>query len=568
MPVPVDTVFFAIKSALRLASAIKTAYLEATIDRPLVLPLPYFSPVDEASARAWFSDDEKGIEAARTSGRVTQLLKKAYLSPEESKELLDVYNVYYHEASNTREFLDHPGRVSGTDLGHALTIRMWGRDKASHPSALQRVGGTLVNVAVDYFAGTPEAVDERRPAGRALKAFLVSLDDTDFAEAPLRGLAGDLLSGVVESVAARPEILGRGPREGVFIAGVARSMAASATEFLSDPNTADDRDAGAWLGLAANAFLRGGADVVLANPALFLGDDPRTALVTDVGRVVADLVVGEKAPTFRKLLSGPGLETLSRAALAAVASRPEIVEDGRLKPLLLKLAEDLSGSPLDVAEISRLVLRRTGENLDVLWPADDPAEHLLVKTCAQLAAALAEKPAKGKWSPRLGGPQLLATAEALLDEVVDHPQWLLDKASPPVFQRTLGAMLAVLRTVDGRRLTPEGGLALLRAGMSAATARVSLASDGAAAVLRVVVDVLLDPPTPEALWTLARTSLAVAVGETVFRALARHGYAPEVLPRIEKLLRDLARNPATFAVEVLAVEIEALLAKKKKGKAK
>jgi hypothetical protein len=60
----------------------------------------------------------------------------------------------------------------------------------------------------------------------------------------------------------------------------------------------------------------------------------------------------------------------------------------------------------------------------------------------------------------------------------------------------------------------------------------------------------------------------VAVGEAIFAALARHGYTPEHLAKITKILKDLAANPATFSLDILVAQLDALLRPKKKGKSK
>lgn len=510
--VPVDTVFFAVQSALRLASAFKTAYVEATINRPLVLPLPAFTPVNADSARDWFRGE--GKSAAADCGRVGQLLAKPYPSDEDQKELVEIYNLYYHPSA--REFRG--------ELRHAFTIRMWANDEAGHPSPLQRVAGTLVNVAVDYFATSPGAVSERHPQGRALKAFLGAIDDTDFSSATLKEVAGDVLTGVLDAAPT----LARGPKESLLLSGVSASMAAAATDFLANANSAQLADGSAWLGLAANALIRGGSDVVLSNPELFLGEK---AALAGVGRVVADLVVGEDAPTFRNLLSGPGLETVSRAALGAVAAHPELLEDKRLKPLLVKLAGDLSTAPASFPEIARLVLARTSEEL----------EGPLSTAVAILAKA----------------PTLIGAAEWMLDEVVENPDWIPDGKLKRALE-TLGPLLEI------PRLSREGRVELLRAAIQAASARAGLRED-VDKVLKIILDVLFDEDLDaDARWTLSRTSVAVAVGGAVFGALARRGYTPSILPKLKKALEELAADPETFAVELVEAKLEALL--KKKGK--
>lgn len=50
-----------------------------------------------------------------------------------------------------------------------MTVRQWSQGElGDRPSALQRVAGTLVNIAVDYFVHTPGAISDKRPSDRVL----------------------------------------------------------------------------------------------------------------------------------------------------------------------------------------------------------------------------------------------------------------------------------------------------------------------------------------------------------------------------------------------------------------
>ena len=118
---------------------------------------------------------------------------------------------------------------------------------------MQRITGTLVNIAVDYFVQTPSAIDDDRPAGRALKSFLQALDDTDFATVPPDEISSGLMIALLETVAEHPRLLGGGANEQALIAKVSKGLATSATGFLENATDEQRRDAGAWLQLIGHS---------------------------------------------------------------------------------------------------------------------------------------------------------------------------------------------------------------------------------------------------------------------------------------------------------------------------
>ncbi|MGH7162721.1 MAG: hypothetical protein ACREID_04495, partial [Planctomycetota bacterium] len=441
-----ETVFFMVRAALRLGSSLRRAYVDAARGRSLALPLPRAPGVRYDSARSWFLTDETGKRAARGHPRIGRLLALDPPNEDQKAELVDLYLVLYAERVPSAG--EPRGQLSEEELFGLLEARQWAEGEfGGPPTALQQVAGTLVETAVDYFSGTPGAVSTRRPEGRALLAFLRAIDDVSFTDTPVRELAGDLLVAVLDGVAAHPDLAaGAEP----FVARVARVLADSARAKLSpDAPTATRGEASAWLALVARALLKGGAEVVLENPARFLHvrEGAEEDLVRHVGGALAELVIGEDAPRLRPLLSGAGLEKIARAALASVAKDPELLRtDHRgLQSILSALAGDLAELPglfsRDLfPELARLVLEKSGEHLDLVWGKrhQSAGRHLLVTASRTLLRALSREPAPGAtWRPRLSKERLLEVAEAVLDEVLDNPRWLVDEAGEA--SDTLGA---------------------------------------------------------------------------------------------------------------------------------
>src|SRR6185295_16171503 len=105
--------------------------------------------------------------------------------------------------------------------------------------------GEVANIAIDYFAHTPGAVSDKRPEGRALKAALEALDDTDFGNIDLRDAAGQIVLSVIGAVSANPDVAGGGEKQQVLVKSVASALAASAAKHLGPGTPTEARLAAA-----------------------------------------------------------------------------------------------------------------------------------------------------------------------------------------------------------------------------------------------------------------------------------------------------------------------------------
>ncbi len=545
-----EVVLFAIQASLRLYAAGRKAYVDGTRDRALTLPLPRAPGLDTSAAVDWFTLDPVGRKIAQANRRVLWLLKQEPRTLHQEAELRQLFVVFYSENNPTAEdATPGAGSITGSELSALLEIRQWSEaEDTGRRTALQQIAGTLVNIAVDYFAHMPGAVSQNRPEGRALFTFLQVIDDVDFANTPVNDIAGDLLVAVLDSVAASPTLLSGGEKEQLFLEKVTRTLAESAKLHLANASELEKRDASAWLQLVARALVKGGADSVLSNPVLFLGVQPgaEESLAKDVGATIADLVIGEDRVTFRPLLSGEGLNTVVKAALTSVAKNPDLLKMDKqgFKNVVLAVARDLGKQPnlmtADILpEIVRLVLEKSADNMDLIWGKDfsDPGKHLLVVASQQLLEALAMEPDDGKWSPTLTKDQVLRVAEVVFDEVIDNPDWLTKRAgeASPILNVAVTAALDSLREQDGRRLSTEVGVAALQASVTAVAVRLPLLDplpprgQGAGKVaLTAALDAIFETILDDALdtstrWPLARNSALQTLVEVGLEKLAKIG---------------------------------------------
>ena len=562
-----EVVFFAIQAGVRLYAAGRKAYVEATLDRPLLLPLPRGPGISAGAARTFFADDPQGmIIASRDENeRIRVLLASANagaLDREGEKEFTQIYFTFLRELKpNIFEDPVLPDEPKGHEFVAIMTVRQWSRGElGDRPSALQRVAGTIVNIAVDYFADTPGAISAKRPTGRALKAFLEAIDDLDFAEAPPAEIAGDLMIAVVESVDAHPDLIGNTETEKKLVQNIATTLTKSAKSHLENVPTEVRWEGSAWLQMIARAVVKGSLDTVLAGPNTVLGvGEAEGRFIQEVGGTFADLLIGPERLHFQTLLSGEGLNTLVKAALRATAKNPGILklDNQGLRNIVVGIAEGLSQQPNLLTEdifpeLASLVLEKSAANLDLVWPGDvnDPEHHLLLTGTRQLFLALAEETHEEGW-PTLTKNQIMGIAAVVFDEIIENPDWLLDRAElgdDSALRVAVSAAISSLLQHRDPRLSVDTAAAAILAAVNACAMRFELlrelppgGADSGKVAIRAAIDAVLesvfgDHVSAKEKWVRARnTTLATAL-EVALDRLARIGAEQK---HIEVLRREI-----------------------------
>jgi hypothetical protein len=478
------------------------------------------------------------------------------------------------------------------ELQTFITIRQWSDAEASKKiTALQRISGTLVNTAIDYFLEAPGAISDKKPEGRALRAFLEAIDDKNFADTPVENLAGDLLVAIVEAVKLEPQLIGNSETTEKLVKNITTSLSVSAKTYLNDLPTTEQRQRGEWLQLIAHSMVKGTAETVLSDPQKILGASKTEGVVIqEVGGAVADLLIGKddnRRLQFASLFSGDGLETVVKATLSAVTDNPDILKIGNdgLKKVLIEVADELEQVPELFAEdmypeLVRLVLEKSSANLSLIWSVNEnnPKKHLLVMASSELMKQLSKKPAAGQWKPVLTRTQALAVAEAAFDEVLDNPYWVkkiagVGGAGEKPLGVAISAILQSFAMVENGRFNNETIVAALKAGLNAGamdTALLKKVPQAAAGDVRVAITsavdaifngVLAGDSNARSQWHQARNSTISVAIEVVLEQLAHvaveKGVKQSQILKIETSIRDwIDRDPS---IESVAKEIKAEL---------
>jgi hypothetical protein len=321
-------------------------------------------------------------------------------------------------------------------------------------------------------------------------------------------------------------------------------------------------------------MVQSSAETILAQPSRFFDVGENEAdLVARVGGAMAELVIGEDALTFHRLLSGEGLARLTEAVVSAVAANPDLLKIGNqgIRAVLIALARDIEKAPGLLApdmlvELARLVLERTAENMDLIWGKrfSRPDRHLLVTATKTLLVELS-RPAPGGWRPVLTRDQILAIAEAVFDEVIDNPAWLIARADAgnPMLAEALRAIIDALRELDGDLFSADTFMAIIRTGLGAVAVRAEFLvrlPDAAgeqgkvaiAALLEAIFSTITDDNAPEGgRWRLARNSTILMVVEIVIDELAEYEINQETIDRVREAIQDLLAYEGPFEIETI-----------------
>jgi hypothetical protein len=569
-----QVVLFAIQATLKLYAGARQAYVDATLDRELILPLPRAPDLSKNinNIVQYFQTGE-GNEVRLEN----ELLQTLLLDPTKNGAELRTLYAYYFAEINDLDGDDMKGvEISAADLTHMLTIRQWGKNEdPGHPGTFQRMAGTIVEIAVDYFATMPGAVSESRPEGRALLAFLKGMSDIEFATENPRYLINGVMIGVLDAVAATPALLVTGEKEQLLIVGMSTALA-KAIDRPNDVNTEKKkRDAADWARVVAAAVARGATDTVLANPSLFLGKtDVGKFVLQDVVAQVADLAFGADKIELQKVLSTDGLTTIAQTALGAISRNPEILgsDNTGLTKLVREVTGTLAASKLkagrDLApHVISLVLECSAANLDMLWEGDrnDPGRNLLVVAAKQTLTVLSGVVAGPATPPTFAQDQLVSIVDAVFAQVQANPAWVVDQITGTHNEIVSAALTAALAAMKGRKPSQFGAEAardVLLASIVAVGTRIEFldhlpAGDAAAgkafltAVLDAILSAALEQPMPDSRrWQIARTKVVQSLVETSFSLLGKKGLTQANLGILRTVLDDLVSGrilPDDFA---------------------
>ncbi len=563
-----ELIIFAIRAGLKLGQQARTAYTEATINRELELPLPNFNPKPEiGAADTYFSSSGKGHldKIPRLKKLYEKSLKGEALMAEEKEEYLD----YYREFK--REDDIRSGLVKGDELGltpealiSIVKVRQWARGKSPFPSAYQRMLGTLIEVGIEYFSKNGDLLDVRSAKGRALKGFLNSIDDLDFASGDIDFLARELFVAAIEAVEENPALLGADEASEKLVEAIARGLVKDVKKHvagLGGVDLARKDQIYDWAQVILRSVIASSGDVVLQNPRMYLGLDEagEVALVTSVGRSVLDLLVENETLNFRNFFTRKSIDKIVEAALHVLTEYPSLagIDNKGLEKIFSQVVTELADSLHSLGfedilpELICLILEKTAENAALVWPDgfNDPAKHLLIVGVKEFLEQFAKSIEDDNgWKINFTRQQLIEVLEVVLDKLVRNPQWLIEIADSKdrCLGIVVGSVINALKEVPLNRVTPSTVRSILEEVIITVARRkdflAELEIDGrTASALEMILDtvvnsVLSDKVPPDARWALAREGVFELIVELALERLEREGISEKSIVELRKIL--------------------------------
>jgi hypothetical protein len=586
---------FAIQGALKLGKAAQQAYVDSTRNRGLILPTPEFNPDVNATVAAnyFFHEDPnyRPLEREKFEElmRLTNPDIDAELNEAQKRQLVEFYFEARMADPVTREFI-----TSSTDgsfftedsLKSIVEIRQWERGADGVVTPLQRVAGTIVEIAVDYYSSTPGALNNKSSQGKSLRVLLTALDDIEFSTVPIHDLPERLVVATIESLSQHSDILSGDKNTQELIKVTATALAGDVKTRIEviranrpSGNAEQEQRIVNWAEVVFRSVLSSGGKLVANDPKRFLGVDNQETetLVKHVGIAALDFVLSQPEGSIARAFGREGLDVVVRATFRLVGEHPEILTDTNnegLKGLLSNLATELSQfdalvAPGALPEVVRIILEKSGQNLPLIWPdTGDPGRHLLIASVSKTLAILTNVPNGASWRAKFGKAQLLEVLEFTLDEFVKNPGWMIDAAGQHSgsLEIAMEAIVDVLRTRADDRLSPETGLAILRSSLRAVGKHKKLIEqleDGKLAISSLIdtsISKIFDQALDEAVsWAIIRQDVITVVIDSALEAIGKTSVSQQHLDDFAALLdAELIRlaNGDPLNLELLKQTIE------------
>ena len=456
-----EFIMFAIDAGVRLGQKLNDVLVDATIERPLLLPVgELFGSVNEDDAIDFF-DDHPELTAAGMPyhgfNRADKL--KAYLTLKQ----IDVRIV--GSGGVSPEVIQIVSRLQ--------EFRQYEESFGAKP-AVQRVIGTIVEIGIDYFVAHPEAIGMKSSERKILQAFVENLDDVDFAEGTLDEIIGDMLVSAMETLQANTSLVADDVRTQALIGGVTNALLADIQAAGSIGALKRRED---FVRRIGSSILRGGAEAFSQNIDLFLPQDSDSKKL--VSSTLTHLLEGIKGK--EDLFTNESLEVLFDSALRSVAENAEVFSNNEvLRELIrgtLTSLTDATGKKVFSSETVSAVLAEAltvaAENIETLIDPANPQKQLLANATRAVAQSLSGTLAGGGTvKDLLSRGQLISLMGVVFEEVANHPEQLLGDADPgdrkAALAQIIGSVARALGNEPERFVTGEGFVTLVEIALQTA----------------------------------------------------------------------------------------------------
>lgn len=590
-----EIILFGIGAGARLYGQARQAYVEHTRERDLVLPLPGLDHESNVSrARGYFADNADGRRHVAQSESLRGLHAQAMADkdafeaadPDGAKEYVKLYD--FHRLQD-RGIHSKEG-LQVNEIVALNTIAQWRRGEIPHPTAIQRIAGTITEIGIDFFANGPGRgkLSKNSPTQLVLSEVLAALDDHSFVAHGLEGVIEKVFITTLDAIAETLAIVSGDPKMQTFVSGVAGGVVGDIQARL-DQLPENERlfaaDRLSHVGRAVfRSVVRNGAETVLENPNTFLGihKDSEAAMAAKLGTIILDTVLPAESTgiDLAAVATGETLDELVKGALYVISEHPDLmgIDNPGIEKIVRTVSTELAAETekLDAdlfPEIARLVLESTAENMDALWKPENDGENLAVTAVQALLQELSRKPDQGKWRPRLTKSLVLNLTETVLDELAENPGLVTRTVSgKPAIEAAVSAIIASLAKQELDHFSAASAAHVIATGVKAAAERWELLEeipgddDRPRLALTAAIDAILASITgsnEKAAWRLTQDRILASIFDIAFALLAEYGADEAAIGRLQGALAD-ATAPleagGRFSLDAFADDLEARLA--------
>lgn len=454
-----ELIMFAIDAGLRLGQKINDVLVDATVEKPLLLPVgELFGSVTRDDAIDFFDDNPELTKAGQPYHGLNpdeKLLAYKTLKRIEN-QIVGAGDVPTKKVSNEAVLI----------VSNLHSFRQYEEGFGSRP-AVQRVIGTIVEIGIDYFVAHPEAIGMKSSERRILQAFVESLDDVDFAEGIRNEIIGDVLVSALETLAANTSLIADSVRTQALIGGVTNALLADIEAAGSIGAMIRRED---FVRRISSSILRGGAQAFSENIDLFLPEDSNSKkLVSSTLTHVLEGIKGKE-----NLFTNESLEVIFDGALKAVAENAEVFSNNEVLQeaisSTLKSLTDATGKKVFSKETVSAVLANAlavaAASMETLIDPDNPKKQLLANAVTAVAQSLSGSLAGGGVvKDLLSREQLISLMGIVFEEVANNPEQLLGEAEPgdrkAAVAQIIGSVARALGKEPQRFVTGEGFVTLV-----------------------------------------------------------------------------------------------------------
>ena len=469
-----QVILYAIQAAVRLEGQMKSAQIEQIKKHTLNLITPKFSgKINVRSATTWFMND--GKSTISNDKRLLELTQKARfdirnITDTEEKELTTAY-IRIRNLEEGHVKFDNVN-LSNSNIFALTDIKQWEAGTNPNPSPLQRVAGSLVEIGVDYFRNFSHLASTTTTQGKLLMSFLDAIDEVDFADGQLEGIATSFMTATVEALDSGMSLLGGDVNSSTLLKTVAKGVVTDLNTYITttgEGNLLKQSEAKDWGQLIFKSVISSVGTEVLGNPNTFLGiNGASSEMITCVGNcllngIMTDIESGNGAVlSLKNVFTTKTLDSVTKASLQVLAEHPEWYEldNAGLQNILTGLINTVANYPnqlgLDmIPDLTNLILNQTAGNLNLIYQGDpsNPANNLLVTTASLVLRALQNAvptDSSQNWQPIFTKSQTLDLIDGVMQSVVANPDWILSSAADtnPMLENVLGTVFKSLQGVS------------------------------------------------------------------------------------------------------------------------